>query len=135
MVLKHVFVYGTLMSMFGNHRLIKASKNSKLIESDATTVDKYQMFSIGFPVVLTTKQETHIKGEVWAVDELTLTYLDRLENHPNWYVRTPILYTNSAGEVKEAEMYIMGDKKYAQMHLNEIKDGSYLNYMQNKKRI
>ena len=81
-----VFVYGTLKMGFGNHRLLE---NSELL-GEETTDPRYTMVSLGgFPGVLK-GGNTKIHGEVYAVNELTMKHLDRLEGYPNFYNRKTI---------------------------------------------
>ena len=82
----YLFAYGTLMSGLGNHRYLQSEK----FIGKATTQEKYAMFIAGPPFVHPTEQRTHILGEVWEVGPEALAKIDRLEQHPTWYVRTPI---------------------------------------------
>lgn len=83
-----LFVYGTLRKGHGNHVLLK----------DATflgvrhTQPEYTMMHLGgFPGVIV-GGKTSIVGEVYEVtDPAQLKRIDRLEGHPGWYVRTPVV--------------------------------------------
>ncbi len=98
---KHfVFVYGSLMSGFGNHYHLE---NSKLLMSAATTLRRMKLIDLGaFPGVVKattipdSPQEqarfkslfSPIKGEVYEVSEDTLhKSLDRLEGNGRFYTR------------------------------------------------
>lgn len=77
-----VFVYGTLKSGHGNHRLLQGSKFL-----GRSTVDRFKMYSLGgFPAVVPSEDGV-IQGEVYEVDDFTMTRLDRLEGYPNFYDR------------------------------------------------
>ena len=81
----YVFVYGTLRKGYWNHRLLE---NSKFL-GEARTKEKYSLYADGIPYVVKIPR-THIKGEVYEVDEETLRRLDQLEEHPDVYYREEI---------------------------------------------
>jgi len=79
-----VFVYGSLLSGFGNHSRLETSKyvgNGWLNHA--------AMYDLGaFPAVHHGKEhQGGVVGEVYEVDDLTLGSLDALEGHPNFYRR------------------------------------------------
>jgi gamma-glutamylaminecyclotransferase len=81
--MNRVFVYGTLMRGFGNHRLLSNS----IFVREARTVPIFEMISLGgFPAILA-GGKTSIVGEVFDVGHATLAQLDRLEGHPHFYER------------------------------------------------
>ena len=87
-----VFVYGSLLSGFGNHRLLEGSR----LIGHAKTPPGYRMHSLGgFPGVVPTGNAV-VHGEVYEVDAQTLAALDRLEGHPRFYRRRPICLANGA---------------------------------------
>lgn len=95
-----IFVYGTLLSGFGNHKRLLENKSTYL----GTAEIKGKMFSMGgFPGV--TEGEDDIHGEVYEVNDEVLKSLDRLEGHPNFYKRTQVELT-SDWEGYEVEVYI-----------------------------
>lgn len=79
-----VCVYGTLMTGFGNNRLLSRT-NSKLLGEDE--IDGFDMYSLGgFPGV--NKGNGTIKVEIWEVDCVeTFWNLDGLEGYPYMYTR------------------------------------------------
>jgi gamma-glutamylaminecyclotransferase len=83
-----VFVYGTLMRGGGNAPHMGASR----FVGRGRSVGHYAMFAAGVPFVHPTLSRTRIVGEVYAVDAASgvLAALDRLEGHPDWYVRVPV---------------------------------------------
>ena len=83
----HVFVYGTLKYGLHNHYLLGDSK----FIANAKTKERYSLYANGIPYVVKTESTSYISGEVYEIDNITLNQLDRLEGHPNWYVREEIL--------------------------------------------
>lgn len=74
-----IFVYGTLLSGFGNHRLISESGDSEFLGKDTITGD---MFGNGVPIISLQGTGT-IHGELYRITPSTLRKLDRLEGyHP-----------------------------------------------------
>ena len=108
-----LFVYGTLMTGYGNNRLLAGQR----LVGRALTVHKYAMFAAGIPFVHPTMPRCRIHGEVWELadsDTDALARLDKLEGHPDFYVRTTIevelLQDGAAGGppaavVVQAEIY------------------------------
>lgn len=90
-----IFVYGTLMRGFSNHRLMK---NCKFV-GIARTVEKYGLFVADFPFVTDKVKSNHIHGELYEIlDSATLENLDELEGHPDWYERKPISVNLEGGD-------------------------------------
>lgn len=87
-----IFVYGTLKENCGNDRWF-LSKSKKVKEA---IVKGYKLKDSGFPAALPC-QNTAIRGEVWELPEnerdrvAELAGLDRLEGHPHFYERTPVV--------------------------------------------
>ncbi|KAL1474432.1 hypothetical protein MTO96_037977 [Rhipicephalus appendiculatus] len=70
----YVFVYGTLKSGETNHRILTDPVNGRsTLLGQARTLKKWPL-------------EVH--GEVYQVDDRMLEVLDRLESHPDYYVRS-----------------------------------------------
>jgi len=123
------FVYGTLMSMYGNNRLLK---NEELI-GKATTSNNYRMFASGIPYVLEQGGEYKIKGELWKVKKETIPSLDGLEGHPNFYIRKKInVILNENEQEVNAWIYFINTKDAESFTLNrnlsELKSGNYEQY-------
>ena len=58
------------------------------------------MYESGIPFVFKGDAVSHIYGELYRVDELTLKMIDRLEGHPSWYRREEIeVLTEKGGTV------------------------------------
>lgn len=87
-----VFVYGSLLSGLGNHRLLETSKKLGVTK----TPEGFDMLDLGyFPGAI--KGQGVLIGEVYEVDDVVLKDLDRLEgyhdknnNHNNMYNRIEI---------------------------------------------
>lgn len=112
-----VFVYGSLKKGFGNHPLIDNPTTRLLGEY---FLDGAEMFSLGsFPGVI--RGEGRVTGELYEVDDSTLRDLDRLEGHPTFYERMPMMVTS--GDTNErCEGYIYrGDVS----RLTAIEDGEW----------
>jgi len=113
-----VFVYGTLRKTFNNHALIS---NSRFIGA-GRTCEKFVMFSRLIPFLSDSQKVSTIYGEVYEVDDKTLSALDRLEGYkPNspsssWYRRS-FINVNIGGEVISALCYF-NDKETAPIVLS-----------------
>jgi gamma-glutamylcyclotransferase (GGCT)/AIG2-like uncharacterized protein YtfP len=100
-----VFVYGTLKRNYGNNVILQ---HGRFIDNDI--IDGYKLiFSHdrgGFPYAIE-NEGTGIKGEVFDITgdnfERTLSRLDNLEGHPDWYRRTEA--TTRTG--RDVEFYLM----------------------------
>lgn len=78
-----IFVYGTLRHGQGNHRLLVRSKFLGM----AKTKRQYALYGSGVPFLSRTKAISQVTGEVYTVDDATLSRLDQLEGHPDAYKR------------------------------------------------
>jgi gamma-glutamylaminecyclotransferase len=106
--MKHlVFVYGTLKRPYGNNRLLDTSN----FVSAGVTVSPFLMrTTFGYPVVFRGSQAQRypnypIEGEVYETTDTVLHSLDRLEGHPNWYVRDKVTVDIQNVEAVESWMY------------------------------
>ena len=82
-----VFVYGSLRRGAQHHRLLQGGR---LLGSHQTP-PRYAMFDCGGYPAVTAIGDTAISGEVYVINERTLTLLDRLEDYPQMYTRKPIV--------------------------------------------
>ena len=84
-----VFVYGSLMSGLHNNHCLRGAT----LLREATTAGKFSMFSIGtFPMVIEEDEWSTVVGEVWEVDDRTLSILDQLEGvDSGFYERIDVL--------------------------------------------
>jgi gamma-glutamylaminecyclotransferase len=108
-----VFTYGSLKRNYGNHRLIEGQE----FLGEATTLPNYRMYDCGlFPCMVATEEGkgVAVKGELYKVDEKTISRLDRLEGVPFLYKRVEIklqdnkqdpvisyLYQKNVGEMED----------------------------------
>lgn len=121
-----LFVYGTLMSGFGNNRLLNSSN---LIDS-ATTEDKLTLLASSIPFLVDEEGKSYVRGEVYSVNESTLKAIDQLEGHPTWYSRKIISVINELGDKIKAWAYFM--PKSETRHAKVIESGSYRDYIESK---
>jgi gamma-glutamylaminecyclotransferase len=99
-----VFVYGTLMTRYGNHSLLKGSQ----FLGNACTTESYVMSASLVPFVSSPSscselEASPIVGEVYRVDKDTLRKLDNLEGHPDWYQRRHVSVTLLTEEEEEGK--------------------------------
>lgn len=82
-----VFVYGTLLAGETNHRYMTSAR----LVSEAKTEAAFRLYDLGPYPGLVAVGDHAVFGEVYEVDGPTLAMLDRLEGHPRFYVRKPIV--------------------------------------------
>jgi gamma-glutamylcyclotransferase (GGCT)/AIG2-like uncharacterized protein YtfP len=83
----YVFVYGSLMKGFPNHRVLG---DSIFIDEAVSIERKYLMYDLtNFPaLVYDERYGDHVYGEVYRVDDNRVKeYLDVLEGYPDFYNR------------------------------------------------
>jgi gamma-glutamylcyclotransferase (GGCT)/AIG2-like uncharacterized protein YtfP len=91
-----VFVYGTLLKGFGNHRILEESPTTLFIGSGTIRAKLYtQHWAYPF-ITLSSVNTDRVKGEIYEVDYYTLCSLDRLEGfdprrHDNHYNRVKVV--------------------------------------------
>jgi len=128
-----VFVYGSLLSGLGNHRLLE---DSKLI-GNAITPPEFIMIDLGsFPgVVHVLEDGSTVVGEVYEVDDTTMKRLDHLEGyneeHPSrgLYNRMKI-----PTEFGDAFIYTFNDM-FGKGIVDPIENGDWKSYYGKKFRI
>lgn len=121
-----LFVYGTLRKGFSNHDHFLRDKSSVYFMSDGVTADKYTMSAASCPWVSKKEQSTVIHGELYLIDDETLSRIDRLEGHPHNYCREIVQVENiSENVVVDAWMYLRdSDSRYGVI----IPNGDYAEY-------
>lgn len=106
--MKHnLFTYGTLKRGFSNNHLLESSKYA----GTAKTLGKYSLYESGIPFVFKGEAVSHIYGELYLVDELTLKIIDRLEGHPEWYRRKEVKVVTEKEETVTAWLYFYPEKR------------------------
>lgn len=91
----HVFVYGTLKTGQPNHRVLLESAHGRAaFRGWGRTVEPYPLVIAGqrnIPWLLNLPgQGRRVAGEVYAVDEQMLRFLDEFEGCPDMYQRTRV---------------------------------------------
>lgn len=89
----YVFVYGTLKTGETNHRIMTNPGNGRsTFIGQARTLKKWPLVLVSkyeIPCLLPREGLGHeVCGEVYQVDDRMLEALDRLESHPDYYVRS-----------------------------------------------
>ncbi|XP_038217675.1 putative gamma-glutamylcyclotransferase CG2811 isoform X1 [Zerene cesonia] len=87
-----VFVYGTLKRNEPNHHwLTNPDNGTGTFLTEGITKNKYPLIiatKYNIPFLLYSPGDGHhIKGEIYEVDDIMLSKLDILEDHPKWYIR------------------------------------------------
>jgi len=106
-----MFVYGSLMEGFGNHRLLE--RGGAELVGVAETVKRWGFISLGaFPGIVDVhgKGSTKVVGELYMVNERTRAALDSLEGHPEFYKRAAVdvdMLTSKARDVRKCETYVL----------------------------
>lgn len=99
-----IFVYGTLLRGFGNYDRLLKGRSTFVKEAETSPI--FTMWNLGsFPGVVN-KGYTAIKGEIHEVSDDVLRDLDRLEGHPNFYVRTPL----RTADGDDCEIYLLSSR-------------------------
>ena len=121
----NVFVYGTLMHGFRNHKII-VEYIEEIYEAETTG----KLYAVGgFPGLVEGKGK--VEGELLVFnddfDQEILNKLDRLEGCPYLFVRRKKkVLMQKSGEVKEARVYMYNSDNYSEGDL--IKSGSWKEY-------
>ncbi|KAF2885387.1 hypothetical protein ILUMI_20785 [Ignelater luminosus] len=134
--LHKVFVYGTLKKQEPNHHWFsKDNIGYHKFICDAETIQKYPLiigtrYNIPF-LLYSPGVGSHVKGEVYEVDDRVLSNLDILEDHPNYYIREQhtIKCLDGRGDSIEAWIYFIKNFKpdllKQQMFENYSSNGSH----------
>jgi gamma-glutamylaminecyclotransferase len=106
-----VFVYGSLMGGLHNHRLLVAARP---LGPARTAPRTFRLLDLGeFPALVAARPGGReglppVRGELYGVDRDTLDRLDRLEGHPNLYLRaTVMVYPETPGAPCRVQGYVM----------------------------
>jgi len=71
---------------------------------------------------------TQIVGDVYDISDTGIDCTDKLEGHPRFYVRTPILVQNDAGEIYSVEAYLLSES-YALSLIKTHLTGTHLTFL------
>jgi len=130
----NVFVYGTLMKGFWNHRSYLEGRVSRIIPGKICGL-LYHL-NAGFPAML--PGNDIVKGEIiGSVDEKLLQSLDRLEGYVEGrnnilYVRDTRKVFTEGGEEMTCWVYVFADERYAQDNGILVPDGDWRKFMQER---
>jgi gamma-glutamylaminecyclotransferase len=119
-----LFTYGTLMRGYHNNHLLSKCQ----FIGEAVTLDGFVLYNCGFPMAVPHTDDEDafpllsVQGEVWEVDEESLSRIDRLEGHPRWYIRKQRAVVIGE-EVCNVHMYVM--PQTSTNSLSPIKDNIY----------
>lgn len=102
----YLFVYGTLMSGYGNNVLLKGA----IFMGTGSTKNNYKLSAISFPFMMENGGATYVMGEVYEVDKHSLSRADALEGHPSWYERKVITIIMDDEKEVEAWAYFMKEE-------------------------
>jgi gamma-glutamylaminecyclotransferase len=113
-----VFVYGTLQEAEHNHTVLGDST----LVGPARTAPECTLYDLGPFPALVPGGETAVWGELYEVDGPTLTKLDRLEGHPQFYQRTWLKLEDGS----RAFTYVMRANQVRGRR--QIRSGNWRNY-------
>ena len=96
-----LFVYGTLKRRCWNHNYISHCRlvGEGYVAGYTLAIDSYIPYAVRAP------RECRVWGEVYLVDQLTLSRVDRLEGHPEEYRRVRVRVMLAGGGSLDAYMY------------------------------
>lgn len=119
----YVFVYGSLKRGLHNHYLLQ-DENVVYVGTLTTKEDSYVMYPMtsSVPIVVKNPNGHKVKGELYAVNDEVLGYLDILEGHPHFYRREKI-YLDEVDYPVYMYIYV-GDYDINDEQV-EVNDGSY----------
>jgi len=111
-VFYRVFVYGTLMRGYGNHRLLERAR----FISPAMTRREFSLYSLGaFPAAVRLVEgdpdAISIRGEVYEVDAQTLVRLDQLEGVSHGFYNRTVHQLHSWTQRLPVFMYTMSEPR------------------------
>ena len=102
-----LFVYGTLMRGYGNHRRLASAR---FIGAAVSAAACYRMHDSGFPILVDDPLGARVCGELYEVDRVTLAACDSLEGHPHWYRRRKRRFVAADGTTYKAWVYLMPEQ-------------------------
>lgn len=115
-----IFTYGSLMRGEFNNLMLDCGENKFI--SKGITKREFELYDMGsFPGIVTGGSNA-IVGEVWDICQITLTRLDILESHPDFYKRERIVL--QGGE--KVQTYIL-NKEHLDSFCKIIKSGDWKN--------
>lgn len=119
--MKRIAVYGSLLSGFGNHRLL-SNGDAQLLGTDRITIP-YGMISYGgFPALVPSQVPQDISIEVYECNNETYQRVEWLEGYPSFYQKAVV--STKFGEV---EIYVIEKETMFENQPDSIKvdDGDW----------
>jgi gamma-glutamylcyclotransferase (GGCT)/AIG2-like uncharacterized protein YtfP len=103
-----VFVYGTLKNGHANNKYFLQYNDAEFVGEATSLDDNYYMVCNGaFPMIKEMENNLYkVRGEVYKVDDYTLTKLDMLESNGMLYTRKQKKFKMFDGSEVEAWVYI-----------------------------
>lgn len=100
-----IFVYGTLKRGYSNHHLLEGQQ---LVGEYYSFSQSFKMIDLnGFPGVIQSNDGAYVTGEIYQVDDVTFSNLDRLEGYPSMFSREKFIFIQDyRDETEEAWMYL-----------------------------
>lgn len=104
-----IFLYGTLKTNKSNNRLL--NKNCRFISIANTKLGDFVLYTELYPYMVRKENDTNnspdmiVHGELWEIDKHTLSILDTLEGHPDYYKRE-VIEIVCKGEILKVYSYI-----------------------------
>lgn len=117
-----LFVYGTLKRGFRNHYLIE--HGLYVSDKSISGFDMIQLDYADFPALLP-GGNGDIHGEVFLIDDETLRTTDRLEGHPNIYLRVKVGVIIYDGVDYDLFTYTMTRERIGDQKVKKIKSGNF----------
>lgn len=137
LLLRTLFVYGTLMTGCANHHIIGTAAIERIVPAKMQNVDLYMYHKSYFPCMILGQGE--VVGELITIKEHVfekiLARMDRLEgyiarNNPkNFYNRVIMQAEDKQGEMVEAYCYLYNTDN-GQLG-EKIEDGDFKSYYKN----
>lgn len=81
-----VFLYGTSMSGEANHGLLTGAR----FVAKACTSPDFDLVDLGGFPAMVAGGETPVNGELYALSRIGVQFMDEVEDHPEYFRRTPV---------------------------------------------
>ena len=118
-----VFVYGSLLSGMGNHRVLIPEESS--LVGTCKLSHLYTMWDLGGYPAVSEGGEGTIVGEVWSVSDTAWRQIERLEGYPSYYGRIRVSTPFGGAAMYTLERDYVG--RYPVVH-----DGDWRRYITNR---
>ncbi|MDQ7823347.1 MAG: gamma-glutamylcyclotransferase family protein [Candidatus Eremiobacteraeota bacterium] len=137
--MERVFVYGTLMRGFGNHRHYKESLG-RFVGYGSVKGVLYHFPREGYPGLLEESGDSPVRGEVYELEGAdSLRVLDRLEGYDekgscNLYEREKRPVSLDGSGTLECWVYFFSDREYAMSCGEPVASGDWRAFIQGRNR-